>query len=112
MKNHSTRALIAFLLLVLVACGTTHQTSAVNKNLEEFFAKSVVQEIGLEIDAADRQAMFDALPERIYVPATFNWGDIRLENVGVYPLKLIEVQYGDYIGEDDIVRLQDDFGRK
>ena len=27
--------------------------------------------------------MFDALPERIYVPATFTWGDIRLENVGV-----------------------------
>ena len=27
--------------------------------------------------------MFDALPERIYVPATFTWGDIRIENVGL-----------------------------
>ena len=27
------------------------------------------------------------------------------------PVEIIEVQYGDYLGEDDIVRLQDDYGR-
>src|SRR4051812_31832745 len=35
----------------------------------------------------------------------------RLENVGADPLVMIEVQHGDYLGEDDIVRYQDDFGR-
>ncbi len=35
----------------------------------------------------------------------------RIENVGVEDLVLIEVQHGRYFGEDDIVRLQDDFGR-
>lgn len=35
----------------------------------------------------------------------------RLENVGSEPLQLIEVQSGGYLGEDDIVRLEDDFGR-
>lgn len=49
----------------------------------EFFDRSVVQNIVIEIAPDDRQAMFDALPERIYVPATFTWNDIRLENVGV-----------------------------
>ena len=27
------------------------------------------------------------------------------------PMTLIEVQSGDYLGEDDIVRLEDDYGR-
>ena len=27
-------------------------------------------------------------------------------------MTLIEVQVGDYLGEDDIVRLEDDYGRK
>lgn len=36
----------------------------------------------------------------------------RLENPGVIPLELIEVQNGSYLGEDDIVRFDDDFGRQ
>lgn len=36
----------------------------------------------------------------------------RLENPGTEPLELIEVQSGSYLGEDDIVRLRDDYGRK
>lgn len=35
----------------------------------------------------------------------------RVENPGAEPLLFIEVQRGSYVGEDDIVRLQDDFGR-
>ncbi len=35
----------------------------------------------------------------------------RLENPGQIPLEIIETQNGPYLGEDDIVRLQDDFGR-
>lgn len=35
----------------------------------------------------------------------------RVENPGIEPLVFIEVQIGDYFGEDDIVRYEDDFGR-
>ncbi len=35
----------------------------------------------------------------------------QMSNKGLKPLVLIEVQLGDYLGEDDIVRLKDDFGR-
>lgn len=35
----------------------------------------------------------------------------RVENPGDELLVLVEVQRGAYLGEDDIVRLQDDFGR-
>ena len=36
----------------------------------------------------------------------------RLENPGKIPLELIEVQSGSYLGEDDIVRLEDKYGRR
>lgn len=46
--------------------------------------------------------------ESVYIPL----GEIhRLTNPGKVPLELIEVQSGSYLGEDDIVRLQDNFGR-
>ena len=35
----------------------------------------------------------------------------RLENIGTDDLHLIEVQSGGYLGEDDIVRLEDTYGR-
>ena len=35
----------------------------------------------------------------------------RMENRGDAPLVFIEVQQGDYFGEDDIVRASDDYGR-
>ena len=35
----------------------------------------------------------------------------RIENVGTADLIFIEIQRGSYLGEDDIRRLQDDFGR-
>ena len=35
----------------------------------------------------------------------------RLENVGKIPLEIIEVQTGSYLGEDDIQRFSDDYGR-
>jgi len=36
----------------------------------------------------------------------------RLVNPGSIPLELIEVQSGSYLGEDDIVRLSDNYGRE
>ena len=35
----------------------------------------------------------------------------RATNHGDTPAMLIEVQYGDYLGEDDIIRIEDDYGR-
>jgi mannose-1-phosphate guanylyltransferase/mannose-6-phosphate isomerase len=35
----------------------------------------------------------------------------RIENPGPGVLEIIELQTGAYLGEDDIVRVQDDFGR-
>lgn len=46
--------------------------------------------------------------ESIYIPL----GEVHaLENPGMIPLELIEVQSGGYLGEDDIVRLEDRYGR-
>ena len=36
----------------------------------------------------------------------------RLANPGKVPLELIEVQSGSYLGEDDIVRFEDIYGRE
>lgn len=35
----------------------------------------------------------------------------RIHNTGAVPFVLIEIQFGDYFGEDDIERQQDDYGR-
>ena len=35
----------------------------------------------------------------------------RIENPGKVPVVIIEVQHGPYLGEDDIIRRQDDYGR-
>lgn len=44
-----------------------------------------------------------------YIPL----GEIhRLENPGRIPLEIIEVQSGSYLGEDDIIRLEDNYGRE
>ncbi|CAN7413720.1 mannose-1-phosphate guanylyltransferase/mannose-6-phosphate isomerase [Rhizobium sp. LjRoot98] len=46
--------------------------------------------------------------ESIYIPQ----GEVhRLSNPGKIPLELIEVQTGSYLKDDDIVRLDDEFGR-
>lgn len=46
--------------------------------------------------------------ESIYIPVEARH---RLENRGQEPLELIEVQSGEYLGEDDIVRFEDHYGR-
>ena len=47
--------------------------------------------------------------ESTYIPAGQKH---RLENPGTLPCVMIEVQCGDYLGEDDIVRFEDTYGRK
>lgn len=55
------------------------------------------------------QDVFDlSVNESVYIPV----GAIhRIENPGTEPLHIIEVQCGEYLGEDDIVRIEDNYGR-
>jgi len=52
--------------------------------------------------------IFVSTNESTYIPAGHKH---RLENPGVLDLVMIEVQSGAYLGEDDIVRFQDNYGR-
>ena len=54
------------------------------------------------------QEILLATNQSTYIPCGFKH---RLENPGILPLVLIEVQSGDYLGEDDIVRFEDVYGR-
>jgi mannose-1-phosphate guanylyltransferase/mannose-6-phosphate isomerase len=47
--------------------------------------------------------------ESTFIPATEKH---RLENKGKIPLRIIEIQSGEYLGEDDIIRFNDVYGRK
>jgi mannose-1-phosphate guanylyltransferase/mannose-6-phosphate isomerase len=56
----------------------------------------------------DQDLMIIRENESVYLPL----GCVhRLENPGKIPLTLIEVQSGSYLGEDDIVRIEDTYGR-
>jgi mannose-1-phosphate guanylyltransferase/mannose-6-phosphate isomerase len=63
---------------------------------------------GSAVVTRDNETMLIRENESIYLPL----GCVhRLENPGKIPLALIEVQSGAYLGEDDIVRLNDDYNR-
>jgi len=53
--------------------------------------------------------MFVHENESVFIPTTTLH---RLENPGKKPLEIIEVQTGEYLEEDDIVRFEDDWGRE
>ncbi|MGR8981188.1 MAG: mannose-1-phosphate guanylyltransferase/mannose-6-phosphate isomerase [Gammaproteobacteria bacterium] len=59
------------------------------------------------VTKADEQILLTE-NESIYIPL----GVVHcLENPGVIPLEMIEVQSGSYLGEDDIIRFNDQYGR-
>ncbi|MDP6557898.1 MAG: hypothetical protein QGG71_24735, partial [Pirellulaceae bacterium] len=51
--------------------------------LDDFYGPDQVQEVQLRIADADVQLMIQALPERIYVPASFRWRDTEVAKVAV-----------------------------
>src|SRR5215472_4749096 len=59
-------------------------------------------------DRRDDQEMMLSEDQSTYIPIGTAH---RLENPGKIPLHLIEVQSGSYLGEDDIVRFEDSYGR-
>jgi mannose-1-phosphate guanylyltransferase/mannose-1-phosphate guanylyltransferase/mannose-6-phosphate isomerase len=63
---------------------------------------------GTAIVQRDAETLMVRENESIYLPL----GCVhRMENPGKVDLMLIEVQSGSYLGEDDIVRLEDTYGR-
>lgn len=63
---------------------------------------------GTAVVERDAERLLVRENESVYLPL----GCVhRLENPGMIPLNLIEVQVGPYLGEDDIVRLEDTYGR-
>jgi mannose-1-phosphate guanylyltransferase / mannose-6-phosphate isomerase len=63
---------------------------------------------GTAIVQRNEERMLVRENESVYIPIG---AEHRLENPGKLPLQLIEVQSGSYLGEDDIVRLSDSYGR-
>lgn len=59
------------------------------------------------VTCGDREVTLTA-DQSVYIPVETKH---RLENRGNHPLILIEVQCGTYLGEDDIVRFEDRYGR-
>ena len=62
----------------------------------------------LENNDGELKEMYMHENESIYVPKTKQH---RLINPGKIPLELIEVQVGEYVGEDDIIRFEDKYKR-
>ena len=63
---------------------------------------------GTALTECDGKEKLLAENESTYIPI----GSVhRLSNPGKIPLRIIEVQSGSYVGEDDIVRLEDIYGR-
>ena len=67
----------------------------------------VVKGTAQVVRGEERRAMIEN--ESIFIPTGTRH---RLENPGEMPLELIEVQSGSYLGEDDIVRFEDEYGRE
>lgn len=63
---------------------------------------------GEALVTVDDQQIVVKKGENIFVPQGARH---RMENTRKEPLMIIEVQNGDYLGEDDIIRYEDDYGR-
>ncbi len=63
---------------------------------------------GMALVSNDQQELMLNTNESTFIRAGHKH---RLKNPGVIDLVLIEVQSGDYLGEDDIVRFEDNYGR-
>ncbi|MBE0417860.1 MAG: cupin domain-containing protein, partial [Coriobacteriia bacterium] len=64
---------------------------------------------GTALVARDEERVEVHVNESIYIPVG---AEHRIENCGKVPLKVIEVQVGEYLGEDDIIRIEDDWQRE
>jgi mannose-6-phosphate isomerase-like protein (cupin superfamily) len=66
----------------------------------------VVRGMALIVNGEEQMLLHE--DQSTYIPV----GQVhRLENPGKIPLEIIEIQTGSYLGEDDIVRLEDKYRR-
>jgi mannose-1-phosphate guanylyltransferase len=100
----------------LVDVGNTFQVKKITVNVEQKLSlqkHAYRSEHWVVVSGQARVTLNDDIfmlskNESIYIPV----GAIHaLENTGKEPLELIEVQSGDYLGEDDIIRFEDRYGR-
>jgi mannose-1-phosphate guanylyltransferase / mannose-6-phosphate isomerase len=99
-----------------VDIGETHQTKRIvvkpggKLSLQKHHHRSehwVIVKGTAQITRGDEKILLTE-NESVYIPL----GMIhRLENPGVTPLEVVEIQSGSYLGEDDIVRYGDNYGR-
>jgi mannose-6-phosphate isomerase-like protein (cupin superfamily) len=68
----------------------------------------VVTEGKMRITVGDTVRDYD-VNEHVYIPREHKH---RMENRGETPASVIEIQTGDYFGEDDIIRYEDDYNRR
>ena len=59
------------------------RTTEIEAGTDDFYRADEVQSIHLRVAEKDMQRMLAALPERIYVPASFQWRNITLDNVAI-----------------------------
>ena len=76
--RHRLRVLLLCLPVVLPS-----RLLAEQPRLEDFYKPNQVQTVHMKIKDTDWQRMMDALPKRIYVPASFRWRDVAFEKVAV-----------------------------
>lgn len=87
---------------------TVNPGSKLSLQKHQYRAEHWIVVSGTALVTIDDQEMTLTDNQSTYIPI----GAVhRLENIGETPLELIEVQSGSYLGEDDIVRLEDDYGR-
>ncbi len=100
----------------LVDCGERHQTKRIivkpgaklSLQRHHHRAEHWVVVKGTALVTKGEETLLITENESTYIPL----GVIHcLENPGVIPLEIVEVQSGSYLGEDDIVRFDDQYGR-
>jgi mannose-1-phosphate guanylyltransferase/mannose-6-phosphate isomerase len=100
----------------LVDCGDRHQTKRIvvkpggklSVQKHHHRAEHWVVVRGTALVTKGNEKLLITENESIYIPL----GIVHcLENPGVIPLEIVEVQSGSYLGEDDIVRFGDQYGR-
>lgn len=91
-----------------VKCLTVSPGSRLSLQKHHHRAEHWVVVSGTALVTRDGEEILLRENESVYIPL----GAVhRLENPGKIPLQMIEVQSGSYLGEDDIVRLDDSYGR-
>ena len=88
---------------------TVYPESSLSLQMHKFRTEHWIIVSGKALVEIDEDKKLLKKNESIYIPLGSKH---RLSNPEVYPLILIEVQSGSYLGEDDIYRFEDNYGRK